>query len=322
MVKLIEPQLDDPARVEEIYRMMLPVWEATSQDDRMYNLRQRAFENLTAYRQGTFTLFAEKKEPVTPKAVQEPQKAYDLGFGHLGNGLTVWNRLEEVDGGYRTVAHIAPDRTVQIYDEGMPQEVRDRIQQVADSSEMTVSATQNAPVFSVPPKEEPPKKEQPADLYPTLAAQVLRLMGKFDGSRMGYGEDDAQAVANIAQQLHNTAQRQEIRALLQSFLDHTDLEEEIASDVALCMEQINELNRSNIWRDMKTLCESAGVEPGKVFPHNLRHLFARTYYAIEKDLSRLADILGHTNVTTTRIYTAESGAVHARQIGRLGLVVT
>lgn len=240
-VKLIEPQLDDPARVEEIYQMMLPVWEATPQDDRMYALRQRAFENLTAYRQGTFTLFAEKKEPVSPQAVQEPQKAYDLGFGHLGNGLTVWNRLEEVDGDYRTVAHIAPDRTVQIYDEEMPQEVRDRIQQVADTSEMTVSTTQNAPVFSVLPREEPPQKEETADLYPVLAAQVLRFIGEFDGSRMGYGEDDAQAVENIAQQLQNTAQRQEIRALLQSFLDHTDQEEEIAADVALCMERIDEL---------------------------------------------------------------------------------
>ena len=240
-VKLIEPQLDNPARVEEIYQMMLPVWEATPQDDRMYALRKRAFDNLTAYRQGTFTLFAEKKEPVLPQAVQEPKKAYDLGFGHLGNGLTVWNRLEEVDGDYRTVAHIAPDRTVQIYDEEMPQEVRDRIQQVADSSEMTVSATQNAPVFSVPPKQEPPQKEEPADPYPEVAAQVLRLIGEFDGSRMGYGEDDAQAVENIAQQLHNTVQRQEIRALLQSFLDHADPEEEIAADVALCMEQIDEL---------------------------------------------------------------------------------
>lgn len=240
-VKLIEPQLDDPARVEEIYQMMVPVWEATPQDGRMYDLRQRAFENLTAYRQGAFTLFAEKKEPVTPQAVQEPQKSYDLGFGHLGNGLTVWNRLEEVDGDYRTVAHIAPDRTVQIYDAEMPQEVRDRIQQVADTSEMTVSATQNAPVFSVTPKQEPPQKGEQTDPYPEVAAQVLRLIGEFDGSHMGYGEDDAQAVANIAQQLHNTAQRQEIRALLQSFLDHADPEEEVAADAALCMEQIDEL---------------------------------------------------------------------------------
>lgn len=82
------------------------------------------------------------------------------------------------------------------------------------------------------------------------------------------------------------------------------------------------LDRSNIWRDMKRLCESAGVEPGKVYPHNLRHLFARTYYAIEKDLSRLADILGHSSVNTTRIYTVESGRVHARQVERMGLVLT
>ena len=84
----------------------------------------------------------------------------------------------------------------------------------------------------------------------------------------------------------------------------------------------NPLDRSNIWRDMKTLCKSAGVDPDKVFPHNLRHLFARTYYAFEKDLSRLADILVQSNETTTRIYTMESGAVHAHQIERLGLIIT
>lgn len=82
------------------------------------------------------------------------------------------------------------------------------------------------------------------------------------------------------------------------------------------------LDRSNIWRDMKALCESAGVAPGKVFPHNLRHLFARAYYTLEKDLSRLADLLGHSNINTTRIYTIESGAVHARQMARMGLVIT
>lgn len=82
------------------------------------------------------------------------------------------------------------------------------------------------------------------------------------------------------------------------------------------------MDRSNIWREMKALCGLAGVRPEKVFPHNLRHLFARTYYLLEKDLSRLADILGHSSVSTTRIYTAESGIVHARQMERLGLVVT
>ncbi len=82
------------------------------------------------------------------------------------------------------------------------------------------------------------------------------------------------------------------------------------------------VDRSNIWRDMKKLCKSAGVDEKKVFPHNLRHLFARTYYSLEKDLSRLADILGHTSVNTTRIYTMESGTIHARQVDRLGLVIT
>lgn len=239
-VKLIEPQLDDPARVEEIYQMMVPVWEATPQDDRMYALRQQAFENLTAFRQGTFTLFAEHKEPVAPAMPQA--KAYDLGYGHLGNGITVWNRLEEEHGDYKTVAHIAPDRTVTIYDEEMPQAVREEIQRIADTSEMTISVTQDAPVFAVPPRvQEPPQKEEPADPYPELAAQVLRFVGEFDGSRMGYGEDDAQAVENIAQQLHDPVQREEIRRLLQSFLDHADPEEEIAVDITLCMEQIAEL---------------------------------------------------------------------------------
>ena len=80
------------------------------------------------------------------------------------------------------------------------------------------------------------------------------------------------------------------------------------------------LDRSNIWRDMQALCESAGVEHGKVFPHNLRHLFARTYYQLEKDLSRLADLLGHSNVSTTKIYTMETGTEHAKQLDRMGLV--
>lgn len=80
------------------------------------------------------------------------------------------------------------------------------------------------------------------------------------------------------------------------------------------------LDRSAIWKMMKALCESAGVDRKKVFPHNLRHLFARTYYSIEKDIVRLADILGHSSVNTTRIYTMETCEVHRRQIQRLGLL--
>lgn len=80
------------------------------------------------------------------------------------------------------------------------------------------------------------------------------------------------------------------------------------------------LDRSTIWKMMKMLCESAGVDKDKVFPHNLRHLFARTYYSIQKDIVRLADILGHSSVNTTRIYTMENGDVHRMQIQKLGLL--
>lgn len=81
------------------------------------------------------------------------------------------------------------------------------------------------------------------------------------------------------------------------------------------------LNRSNIWSDMKKICESGKVSPEKVFPHNLRHLFVRTFYAMQKDIVRLADILGHSSVNTTRIYTMETGEMHKKQIQKLGLVM-
>ena len=81
------------------------------------------------------------------------------------------------------------------------------------------------------------------------------------------------------------------------------------------------LNRSNIWAAMKKLCEAAGVKATKVFPHNLRKLFARTFYGIEKDIAKLADILGHSSINTTRIYIMTTGFEHRRKIERLGLVV-
>lgn len=81
------------------------------------------------------------------------------------------------------------------------------------------------------------------------------------------------------------------------------------------------LNRSNIWTAMKKLCEAAGVNPSKVFPHNLRKLFARTFYGIEKDIAKLADILGHSSINTTRIYIMTTGQEHRRRIERLGLVI-
>ena len=97
-------------------------------------------------------------------------------------------------------------------------------------------------------------------------------------------------------------------------------EENIKSGSVFITKNGKPLDRSNIWNDMKKLCESAGVDKEKVFPHNLRHLFARTYYSLQKDISRLADILGHTSINTTRIYTIESGEVHRRQIERMNLL--
>lgn len=81
------------------------------------------------------------------------------------------------------------------------------------------------------------------------------------------------------------------------------------------------LNRSNIWSKMKKLCKAAGVKDSKVFPHNLRKLFARCFYALAKDIAKLADILGHSSINTTRIYIMTTGTEHRRQLNRLDLVV-
>lgn len=81
------------------------------------------------------------------------------------------------------------------------------------------------------------------------------------------------------------------------------------------------VSRTNIWREMKALCARAGVDPRKVFPHNLRHLFARVFYSMEKDLAKLADILGHSSIDTTRIYIVSSGLEHRRKLEQMRLLV-
>ena len=97
-------------------------------------------------------------------------------------------------------------------------------------------------------------------------------------------------------------------------------EQKIKSGSVFVAKNGNPLDRSNIWSDKKKLCRAANVSEKKVFPHNLRHLFARTYYSLQKDIVRLADILGHSSVNTTRIYTMETGEIHRRQIQKLGLL--
>ena len=97
--------------------------------------------------------------------------------------------------------------------------------------------------------------------------------------------------------------------------------QKIRSGVIFLTRNGKPLDRKTIWAQMKGLCRAAGVNPGKVFPHNLRKLFARTFYGIEKDIAKLADILGHSSIDTTRIYIMTTGTEHRRKVERLGLVV-
>ncbi len=82
----------------------------------------------------------------------------------------------------------------------------------------------------------------------------------------------------------------------------------------------NGLSRRQIWSEMKAICKKAGVAESKVFPHNLRHLFARTFYKVCQDVARLADVLGHSSIETTRIYLVSTGVEHARQLEKLKLI--
>ena len=108
----------------------------------------------------------------------------------------------------------------------------------------------------------------------------------------------------------------ELCAILKKYIKAQD----ITSGSVFITRKGKALDRFSIWRAMKRLCKTAGVAQEKVFPHNLRHLFARTYYSLQKDIVRLADILGHSSINTTRIYTLENGDIHQRQMQRLGLV--
>ena len=96
---------------------------------------------------------------------------------------------------------------------------------------------------------------------------------------------------------------------------------DIKSGVIFITKAGKPVNRCNIWRDMKALCRAANVNPEKVFPHNLRHLFARTFYGIEKDIAKLADILGHSSINTTRIYIITTGEEHRRKMESMRLII-
>ena len=98
-------------------------------------------------------------------------------------------------------------------------------------------------------------------------------------------------------------------------------EQNISSGTIFITRNGKPLSRTNIWREMKGLCQEAGVNPQKVFPHNLRHLFARVFYGIEKDIAKLADILGHSSINTTRIYIISTGSEHRKRMENMHLIL-
>ena len=98
-------------------------------------------------------------------------------------------------------------------------------------------------------------------------------------------------------------------------------EQKISSGELFITRTGKSMSLTNIWREMKNLCEQSGVNPQKVFPHNLRHLFARTFYGIEKDIAKLADILGHSNINTTRIYIITTGNEHRQRMENMRLII-
>ena len=112
-----------------------------------------------------------------------------------------------------------------------------------------------------------------------------------------------------------------IISTLQNMLLHYAKEHNITSGIIFITKCGKPIERSNVWREMKTLCKSANVNPEKVFPHNLRHLFARTFYGIEKDIAKLADILGHSSINTTRIYIVTTGEEHRRCMENMRLII-
>ncbi len=112
-----------------------------------------------------------------------------------------------------------------------------------------------------------------------------------------------------------------ITSQLRTYLLKYCRKNQIKSGAVFVTRSGKQVDRSNIWTEMKRLCEEAGVDPQKVFPHNLRHLFARVCYRKKKDIVYLADILGHSSIDTTRIYTISSGQEHKKMLASLGLLV-
>lgn len=111
-----------------------------------------------------------------------------------------------------------------------------------------------------------------------------------------------------------------VKELKQKLLRYA-AEQNIKSGMIFVTRTGKPISRTNIWLEMKALCEEANVNPGKVFPHNLRHLFARVFYGIEKDIAKLADILGHSSINTIRIYIISTGTEHRQRMENMRLII-
>lgn len=111
-----------------------------------------------------------------------------------------------------------------------------------------------------------------------------------------------------------------VKELKQKLLRYA-AEQNIKSGMIFVTRTGKPISRTNIWREMKALCVEANVNPEKVFPHNLRHLFARVFYGIEKDIAKLADILGHSSINTTRIYIISTGTEHRKKMENMHLII-
>ena len=132
-----------------------------------------------------------------------------------------------------------------------------------------------------------------------------------------------QAVKNGVAQVDCKGKNRQVllpRKLLVKLM-HYIRKEHIQCGPIFITKQGNPLDRSNIWKEMKKICRKAGIKEKKVFPHNLRHLFACSFYQMEKDIAKLADLLGHSNINTTRIYIISSGGEHRKQIERMNLLL-
>lgn len=159
------------------------------------------------------------------------------------------------------------------------------------------------------------QNEKLALLLQTICGTGIRV------SELSYITAEAVNCGEAVIQLKGKTRTIPIPKRLQKSLKNYMRREQIISGSVFITRTGRPLDRSNIWKMMKTLCKEANVDKKKVFPHNLRHLFARCFYSVDKDIAKLADILGHSSINTTRVYIITSGVEHRRHLDALGLVV-